>query len=147
MFTWRALRYDILQCEKNKCVHWKACKSKLHAYRPAHANYFAYKNDGDKNKSCCAANGRKLFTLPGVTDTYSFLMSTWSTLPESYQQMLYRNTLPSVRCQIRQVENPPLAMLICMEEACVDNTVLQDYLTSEVGMRSQKSEGITQTVV
>jgi len=84
----------------NKGVHLKASKSKLKADRPDHLNYFNYMNDGGENASCCAAMGRKLLTSPGVADTYTFLMNTWNTLPESYQQRVYNNTLATVKRQI-----------------------------------------------
>jgi len=78
--------------------------------------------------------GRKLLTLPGVADTYTFLMNTWNTLPESYQQTVYKNTLATVKCQIQQAENPTPAEVISMEAARVDNAILLDYLTSEVAL-------------
>ena len=84
MFTCTALRHALLEWQKNKGVHPKASKSKLKADRPDLSNYFNYKNDGGKIASCCAAMCRKLLTSPGVVDTYTFLMNTWNTLPESY---------------------------------------------------------------
>jgi hypothetical protein len=63
---------------------------------------------------------------------YTLLMNTWNTLPESYQQRLYKNTLPTVKCQIQQVENTTPAMVIRVQTAPVDNAILLDYLTSEV---------------
>jgi len=61
-------------------------------------------------------------------------MNTWKTLPESYQQRVYNNTVASVRCQIQQVENPTPAMVISMEAARVENAILLDYLASELGL-------------
>ena len=84
--------------------------------------------------SCCAATGRKLLTLPGVADMCTFLMNTWNTLPESYQQRVYKNTLATVKRQIQQAENPTPATVISMEAARVDNPILLDYLTSEVAL-------------
>jgi len=134
MFTCTALRHAVLEWEKNKGVHPKASKSKLKEDRPDCSNYFNYKNDGGKNASCCAAMGRKVLTLPGVADTYAFLMKTWNALPESYQQRVYNNTLATVKCQIQQTENPTPAVVISVEAAPVDNSILPDYLTSEVAL-------------
>jgi hypothetical protein len=84
MFTCTALRYALLEWQKNKGVHPKASKSKLKAEKPDHWNYINCKNDGGKIVSYSAVTGRKLLTSPGVADTYTFLMNTWNTLPESY---------------------------------------------------------------
>jgi hypothetical protein len=78
--------------------------------------------------------GRKLLTSPGVADTYTFLMNTWNTLPESYQLRVYNNTLATVKRQIQQAGNPTPAVVISMEAARVDNAILLDYLTSEVAL-------------
>jgi len=78
--------------------------------------------------------GPKLITLPGVADTYTFLMNSWNTLPESYQQRVYTITFPTVKRQIQQAENPPPAMVITVEAVPVDNAVLLDYLASEVAL-------------
>jgi len=78
--------------------------------------------------------GRKLLTSPGVADMYTFLMNTWNTLPESYQQRVCNNTLATVKRQIQQAENPTPAVVISMEAACGDNPILLDYLTSEVAL-------------
>jgi len=59
-------------------------------------------------------------------------MNTWNTLPESYQQRVYKNTLATVKRQIQQAENPTPAMVISVEAARVDNAILLDYLTSKV---------------
>jgi len=94
MFTCTGvLRHAPLEREKNKGIHPKASKSKLTAHRPDCLNYFNYKNDSGKNTSCCAARGRKLSTSPGVADTYAFFRNTWNTLPESYQQRVYKTLL------------------------------------------------------
>ena len=77
---------------------------------------------------------RKLLISPGVADTYTFLMNTWNTLPESYQQRVYKNTLATVKRQIQQAENPTPAVVISMEAVRVDNAILLDYLTSEVAI-------------
>jgi len=132
MFTCSALLHALVEWRKNKVVHPKASMSKLKADRPDHANYCNYKNGGGKNASCCAATGHKLLTSPGIADMYSFLMNTWNTLPESYQQRVFNNTLATAKCQIQQVENPTPAKVISVEAACVDNAILLDYLTSEV---------------
>jgi len=134
MFTCTALRHALLEWQKNKGVHPKASKSKLKADRPDRSNYFNCKNDGGKIVSCCAVTCRKLLTSPGVADTYTFLMNTWNTLPESYQQRVYNNTLATVKRQIQQAENPTPAVVISVEAARVDNAILLDYLTSEVAL-------------
>jgi len=61
-------------------------------------------------------------------------MNTCNTLPESYQQRVYNNTLAPVKRQIQQAENPTPAVVISVEAACVDNAILLDYLTSEVAL-------------
>ena len=119
----------------NKGVHSKASKSQLKADKPDRSNYFNYKNDGGEKASCCAATGHKLLTSPGIADTYTFLMNTWNTLPESYQQRVYKNTLATVKRQIQQAENPTPAEVISVEAARVDNAILLDYLTSEVALK------------
>jgi hypothetical protein len=78
--------------------------------------------------------GRKVLTSPGFADTYIFLMNTWNTLPESYQQTVYNNTLATVKRQIQQAEKPTPAVVISVEAARVDNAILLDYLTSEVSL-------------
>jgi hypothetical protein len=134
MFTWTALRHALLEWQKNKGVHLKASKSKLNADRPNHSNYFNHKNDGGNITSYCAATGPKLLTSPGVADTYTLLMNTWNTLPESYQQRVYNNTLATVKRQIQHAENPTPAMVISTEAEGVDNAILLEYLTSEVAL-------------
>jgi hypothetical protein len=62
------------------------------------------------------------------------LINTWNTLPESYQQRVYNNTLTTVKHQIQQAENPTPAVVITVEAARVDNAILLDYLTSEVAL-------------
>jgi hypothetical protein len=61
-------------------------------------------------------------------------MNTWNTLPESYQQRVYKNTLATVKCQIQQAENPTPAAVISTQATHVDNAILVDYLTSEVAL-------------
>jgi hypothetical protein len=134
MFTCPALCHALLEWQKNKGVHLKASKSKLKADRPHRSNYFNCKNDGGMIVSCCAVTGRKLLTSPGVADTYTFLMNTWNTLLESYQQRVYNNTLATVKRQIQQVKNPTPPVVISMEAAYVDNAILLDYLTCKVAI-------------
>jgi len=134
MFTCTALRHALLEWPKIKGVHPKASKSKLKADRPDRSNYLNYKNDGSKIAPCSASTGRNLLTSPGVADTYTFLMNTWNTLPESYQQRLYTNTLATVKRQIQQPENPTPAAVISTEAARVDNAILLDYVTPEVAL-------------
>jgi hypothetical protein len=113
-----------------KGVHPKASKLKLTADSPDGSYYINYNNDGGKLASCCAGTGRKLLTLPGITDTYTFLMNTWNTLPESYQQRVYNNTLATGKRQIQLVENPMPARVISTDAARVYNAILIDYLIS-----------------
>jgi hypothetical protein len=134
MFTCTALRHALLEWQKNKGVHPKASKSKLKADRPDRSNYFNCKNDGGKIVSCCAVTCRKLLTSPGVAETYTLMMNPCTTLPESYQQRVYNNTLATVKRQIQQAENPTPAVVISVEAARVDNAILLDYLTSEVAL-------------
>ena len=134
MFTCTALHHALLEWQKNKGVHPKASNLKLKADRSDCSNYFNYKNDGGKNASCCAAKSRKLLNSPGIADTYTFLMNTWNTLPESYQQWVYTNTLATVKRQIQQAENPMPAVVITVEAAPADNAILLDYLISKVAL-------------
>jgi hypothetical protein len=134
MFTCTALRHAFLEWQKNKGIHPKASKSKLNADRPDRMNYINCKHDGGKIVSCCAVTGHKLLTSPGVADTYTLLMNTWNTLPESYQQRVYNNTLATVKPQIQQAENPTTAVVISVEAARVHNAILLHYLTSKVAL-------------
>jgi len=43
---------------------------------------------------------RMSLTSPGIADTYKLLMNTCNTLPGSYQQRLYKNTLATVKHHI-----------------------------------------------
>jgi len=129
-FRCTALPHALQELQKNKGVHPKASKSKLKANSPDRLNYFNHKNDGGKIASCCAVTRCKLLTLPGVADTYTFLMNTWNTLPESYQQRVYNNTLATVMRQIQQAENRTPGVVISVEAARVDNAILLDYLAS-----------------
>jgi len=61
-------------------------------------------------------------------------MNTWNTLPESYQQRVYNNTLATVKHQIQQAENPTPAVVISVKAARVDNAILLDYLNLEVAL-------------
>jgi len=138
MFTCTLLHHALLEWQKNKGVHPKASKSKLETYRPHRSIYSNYKNDGGNNASRCAATSRKLFILPSVADTSTFLMNAWNTLPESYQQRVYTNTLATVKRQIQLPENPTPAEVISTEAACIDNAILLDVWTSEVALEEQE---------
>jgi hypothetical protein len=61
-------------------------------------------------------------------------MITWNTQLEGYQQRVYNNTLATVKRQMQQAEKPTPAMMISTEAARVENTILLDYLTSEVAI-------------
>jgi hypothetical protein len=63
---------------------------------------------------------------------YTFMMNIWNTLPESYQQRVYKNTLATVKCQTQQAEEPTPAVVISVEAAHVENAVPVDWLTSGV---------------
>jgi len=134
MMTCTLLRYALLEWQKNQGVHPKASKSNLKAERPDHSNNFNHKKDGGKIASCCAVMGSKLLTSPGFGDTYTFLMNTWNTLPESYQHRVYTNTVATVKHQIQQAENPTPDVLISVGAAHVHNAILLDYLASEVAL-------------
>jgi len=134
MCTCTMLHHALPEWQMNKGVHLTASKSKQKEDRPDRPNYFNCKNDSGKNASCCAATGRKLLTSPGVADTYTFLMNTWKTLPESYQQRVYTNTLATVKRQIQQAENPMPAVVVSVEAAPVDNAILLDNLISKVAL-------------
>jgi hypothetical protein len=134
MFTCTALRHTLLEWQKNKSVQPKASKSKVKADRPDHSNNSNCKNDGHKIACCCAVTGRKLLTSYGVADTDAFMMNTWNTLPESYQQRVYNNTLATVKRQTQSAENPTPAIVISVEVTRVDNAILLDYLTSKVAL-------------
>jgi len=134
MFTCTTLRHALLEWQKNKGVHAKTSKSKLKADRPDRSNYFNHKTDGGKIAFCCAVTGRKLLTSPCVANTYMFLMNPWNTLPESYQQRVYNNTLATVKHQIQQAENPTPTVVISMEAVRVDNAIHHDHLASEVAL-------------
>jgi len=96
MFNYTALCHALLECRKNKGVDLKASKSKLKEDRPDRSNHFKYTNDDGNNEFCSSATGRKLFTSPGVAEKFTFWMNTWNTLPESYQQRVYKNTFDTV---------------------------------------------------
>jgi len=146
MFTCTALCHVFLEWQKNKGIHPLASKSKLKSDRPDRSNYFNHKYDGGKIASCCAVTGRKSLTSPGVADTYTFLMNTWNTLPESYQQRVYNTTLATVKRQIQQAENPTPAVVISEEAACIDNAILLDYLASEVALEEPEIGSTDQNI-
>jgi hypothetical protein len=63
-------------------------------------------------------------------------MNTFNTLPESYHQRVYNNTLDTVKRQIQQAENPTSPVVISMESARVGNAILLGYLASEVALEA-----------
>jgi len=146
MFTCTALRHALLEWQKNKGVHPKASKSKLDADRPDRWNSFNRKNDDGKIAFCCALTGHKLLTSPGVADMYMFLMNTWNTLLESYQQRVYNNTLATVKRQIQQAENPTPAVVVSVEAACIGNAILLDYLASDVELEEPEIVSTDQNI-
>jgi len=82
--------------------------------------------------------GRKLLISHGVVDLYTFLIDTWNTLPESYQQKVYKITLATFKRQIQQAQNAMPALVISMEAAHVDNAIRLDHLTTEVALEEPK---------
>jgi len=146
MFTCTALRHALLECQHNNGAHPKPSKSKLKADRPDRLNYFNYTNDGGLNACCCAAMGFKLLTSPGVAEMYTFLMTSWKTRLESYQQMLNWKTVASVKCWIQQAENPTPGVVISMEASRVDNAILLAYLTSEVALEEPEIRSTDPTI-
>jgi hypothetical protein len=100
IFTCTGLHYARLEWPKNNCVHLKASQSQLYPDTLDRSNNFDCKPDGCQHASCCGAMGWKLFASSGVADTYTFLLNTWNTLPESYQQMVYKNTPATINLQI-----------------------------------------------
>jgi len=135
MITCTSLRHVLLEWHKNKGFHPAASKSKLKVDRHERANYFNCKNDHGKIASCCALTGRKLLTPGGVTDTYTFWLNTWNTLPDCYQPRVYNITLATVKHQIQQAVNPTPAMVISVEAARFDYAILLDILTSQVALK------------
>jgi hypothetical protein len=51
---------------------------------------------------------------------------------------VYNNTLATVKRQIQQAENPTPAVVISVEAARVDNAILLDYSTFEVGLEEHE---------
>jgi len=89
---------------------------------------------------------RKLLTSPGIAHTYSFLMNTWNTLTENYQQRVYKYTLATVKHQIQQAENPMSAMVISVQVVGVDNAILLDYLTCKVALEEAEISSTEPTI-
>jgi len=61
-------------------------------------------------------------------------MNNCNTLPESYHQTVYQNTLGTVKSRIRQAENRTPVVAVSVEAVGVDNAVLLDYFTSKVAL-------------
>jgi hypothetical protein len=62
-------------------------------------------------------------------------MNTWYTVTESYQQRVYNNTLPIVKRQTQQAENPTPAVVNSADAPRGDNAIPLDYLPSEVSLQ------------
>jgi len=71
-------------------------------------------------------------------------MNTWKTLLESYQQREYKNTLSTVKCQVQRAENATPAVVISVDSAHVDNAILVDNVTSQVGLEEGQIESTDQ---
>jgi hypothetical protein len=125
MFPSTVFCHTLLEWQMNKGVHLKDSMSKLKADKPDRSNYVNCKNDGGKIVYCCAGTGRQSLSSTHVADTYTFLMNTWNTLREIYQQRVYNKTLATVKCQIQQAENPTPAVVLSVEVAQVNNAILQ----------------------
>jgi hypothetical protein len=61
-------------------------------------------------------------------------MKTWNTLPESYQQWVYKNTLATAKRHIQQAQNPMPAEVSSIRAARVDNLIHPNNSTSEVAL-------------
>ena len=57
---------------------------------------------------------------------------------ESYQQKVYKSNLATVKCQIKQAENPMPAEVISVEASRVDNPILPYNLTLEVALEESE---------
>jgi hypothetical protein len=134
MFICTASPHALLELQNSTGVNPKASKLQINAHKPDCSNFFNYKIGGGNHAFCCAAMGRKLFSLPGIGDMYTFLINRWNTQPESYQQRVYKNTHATVKRQIQQAENPNPAMFITMEAAHGDNAIHLNYLTIKVAL-------------
>jgi hypothetical protein len=95
-------------------------------------NNFNHNNHGGKNAASCAAIGRKMLASPGVTDMYKILLNTVNPLLVSYTQRVYKNSLATVKRQIKEVENPTPAGVNNVEAADLRNANCVGYLTSDV---------------
>jgi hypothetical protein len=118
--------------EKEQTCYSKSFEVKPKVDRPDRSKYFDFKSDRGTNSSCCAATGRKLLAWHGVPDTFTFLMNTVNTLPDSFQQTVYKNTLAQVKHRSHRAENPMPAVVLRVDAVRVGNAVVGDYLTSEV---------------
>jgi hypothetical protein len=99
----------------------------MKADRPDCSNYFNQKNDGGEIVSCNLGTDCKLSSSPGIADRYSFLINNWNTLPESYQQRVYNDTLDTVKRQFRQAKNLTPTVVIDLDAARVKIPILLDY--------------------
>jgi hypothetical protein len=134
MITCTALCHSLLEWQMKNGVHAKAAQTNLRVDRADPSNYFNYKAGGGKKTSCCAAMSRELLTSPGAADTYTFLINTSTTLPDSYQLWVYKNTSAAVKRQIQQAETPTPAVVISVTVVHVANAILLDDLSSELAL-------------
>jgi hypothetical protein len=72
----------------------------------------------------------KWLTLSGIADMNRFLINTWNTLPESYEQGMCKNNVATDKRHVQQAENPMPAVVISVEAVRVGNAIVLDYLTS-----------------
>jgi len=61
-------------------------------------------------------------------------MNTWNTLPESYQQRVYKDTHATFKHQIQQAANPTPTVVFSYEVGHVGIAMFLDYLTYEVAL-------------
>lgn len=59
---------------------------------------------------------------------------------------MYNNTLAIVQCQMQLVKKPTSGMVISLEAVRVDNTILLDYLTSEVALENPEIGSIVPNI-
>jgi len=145
MFTCTTLRHAFLEWQTNKGVHPKALKSKLKEDRPDRLNYFNSKNDSGKNASCCTATGCKLLTSTGIADSYTFLINTWNTLQESYQQRVYKNTLATVNVRSSRRRTQRLPWWSLWKQRVLTMLFFFIIWPPKWCLRSLRSEAPTQT--
>ena len=113
----------------------------MKGHKPDRSNYFNYKHDHGKNPSCRAATCYMLLSSLGIADTYTFLINTLNKLPESYQQLVYKNPLATVKCKIQHEEDATPPEVMMMEAAHVAKPICLAYMTSNVALEEPEIRG------